>query len=98
MGKPADAAQRSYALNLPTYQFTHLPIHQLTNLFLPVFVLRAVERRAVELRVNVEDVLAAPARRVGLVLVRAHSPLGRVRHRIDGDLAEELELASRRVV
>src|SRR6185295_4436257 len=64
---------------------------------LPVPVLRAVERLPFALAVHVEDVLPAPARRIGLVLVGAHPPLRLPRHRIDGDAAQELELASRGV-
>src|SRR5512134_2282094 len=69
-----------------------------TTYHLPVLVLRPVERLAVRLREDVVDVLPAPRRRVRLVLVRAHTPLGRVRHRVDRDLAEELQLPSARVV
>src|SRR5262252_9193941 len=65
---------------------------------LPVPVLGAVERGAVEGRVDVEDVLPAPVRRVGPVLIRAQSPLGLVRHRIDGNPAEEFQLAAGGVV
>src|SRR6185503_4113694 len=65
---------------------------------LPVPVLGAVERSALERGVDVEDVLPAPARRVGLVLVGSHPPFGGVRHRIDRDPAQELELPAGGVV
>src|SRR5262245_7833606 len=65
---------------------------------LPVFVFRSIERCTAGSRVDVENVLAAPLRRVGLVLVRAHAPLGAARHRIDRDTAQKLELAARRIV
>src|SRR5204862_7110113 len=60
----------------------------------PVFVFRPVQRRAAERRIDVEDVLSAPVRRVRLVLVRPLAPVGALRHRIDRDLAEELQLPS----
>src|SRR4029077_4754616 len=65
---------------------------------LPVTVLGAVERGALECRVDVEDVLAAPLRRVRLVLVGTKRPLGRPGHGIDGDAAEEFQLPAGRVV
>src|SRR4051794_36086068 len=65
---------------------------------LPVPVLRAVEGLAVEGRVDVEHVLPAPPRRIGLVLVGSPAPLGAARHRIGRDAAQELQLAAGRVV
>src|SRR5216117_3465936 len=65
---------------------------------LPGFVLGAIECCSIEGRVHVKDVLAAPSRGVGLVLIGAQAPLGAARHRIDGNAAQELELASRRIV
>src|SRR4051794_30967901 len=59
---------------------------------LPVPVLRAVERLAVRLAVDVVDVLAAPGGRVGIVLVAAHAPLVLAGHGIDRDPPQELQL------
>src|ERR1700680_5003154 len=65
---------------------------------LPVPVFGAVERRGGERRVAVEHVLPAPAGRVGFVLVRTPAPVGAVRHRIDRDAPQVLELAPSSVV
>src|SRR5262245_48417513 len=65
---------------------------------LPVSELRPVERLAVEGRVDVEDVLPAPTRGVGSVLVRTESPLAASRHGIGRNVAEKFQLASRRIV
>src|SRR5437868_15265505 len=64
----------------------------------PVLELRSVERGAVVGGVDVEDVLAAPARRVGLVLIRPAPPRRRMRHRIDRHAAQEFQLAAGGVV
>ena len=64
--KPARAGRSS--------RFGELPITVHANL--PVSIFGAVERRALERRVDVEDVLSAPPRGVGLVLVRPQTPLG----------------------
>src|SRR5580765_5647446 len=65
---------------------------------LPVFVFRSIECRRIRGCVYVEDVLPAPARGVGLVLVRAQAPLGFLRHRISGDAAKEFQLAAGLVI
>src|SRR5262245_27068089 len=64
----------------------------------PFPVFRAIQRLAIERRVDVEHVLAAPARRIGLVLVRAHAPFVAPRHRIGGNAAQESQLPPGRVV
>src|SRR5438046_2542769 len=60
---------RTNATNHPiNHQITRSPDHQITRSpDSPVFVFRAVERRAFERRVDVVDVLAAPSRRIRLV-------------------------------
>src|SRR3979411_268895 len=65
---------------------------------LPVLIFGSIERLAIEGCVNVEDVLAAPMRRGGLVLIRAHAPLGGARHRIHRHSPEKFQLATGRVV
>src|SRR5262245_9225917 len=57
---------------------------------LPVLVLGAVEGRRIRGRMNVEHVLPAPTRRIGVVLIRPQTPLGGLGHRILGDAAEKL--------
>src|SRR5215203_1971874 len=61
---------------------------------LPVDILRSVEGDAPALREHIVDVLAAPGRGVGVVLIRPHAPLLRVRHRIHRDAAQEFQLAA----
>src|SRR5688572_9350886 len=56
--------------------------------YLPVLVLRAVERRAFRLGVDVEHVLPAPHLAVRLILVRPLAPVGRIREGIEGNSAE----------
>src|SRR5258708_13598258 len=68
------------------------------NADLPVSVFRAIERLACRFGVHVEHIAASPGRGVRLVPVGSHAPLARMRHRIDGDTAQELELDPRRVV
>src|SRR5437762_12761546 len=65
---------------------------------LPVTVFRSIERGAITLRVDVEHVLPAPRCGVGLVLVRAQSPLVAVDHRVRGDPPQTFQLAAGRVV
>src|SRR4051794_7738994 len=65
---------------------------------LPVAVLGAVKCGSLELRVDVEDILAAPSRGIRVVLVRSLSPVARARHRVHGHSAQELQLTPRRVV
>src|SRR5262245_34765896 len=98
MPRSTDSEQFSRLYQSLIYQFTNLPIYQLTSFVLPVPVFRAVQRLAVERRVDVEHVLAAPARRVRLVLIRPHAPFGAVGHRIGRNAPQELELPARRVV
>src|SRR5262245_21816970 len=61
---------------------------------LPIDIFRSVEGDAAALGVDIVDVLAAPARRVRIVLIGAHAPLLAARQRIDRDAAEELQLAA----
>src|SRR2546423_5453241 len=65
---------------------------------LPVTIFGPVESRAAALRVHVKDVLPAPRRRVRLVLIRTQPPLHAVRHRIDRDAPQVLQLCSAGVV
>src|SRR5205085_2295477 len=65
---------------------------------LPVLVFRPIESLAFRLRVDVEHAAAAPRGRVGPVRIGAHAPVGRVRHRIDRDAAQKLELDAGRIV
>src|SRR6266508_5786446 len=65
---------------------------------LPVTVLRSIEGGAITLRVDVEHVLSAPRCGVGLVLVRAQSPLAAVGHRVRGDPPQVFQLSAGRVV
>src|SRR5262245_47781384 len=65
---------------------------------LPVTVFRPVESGPVERRVHVEHVLAAPPRRVRIVLIGAKTPIHALRHGIDGDAAQKFQLPSRGVV
>src|SRR5262245_4194717 len=78
--------------------FTNSPIPQFTNLVLPVLVLRSVQRRSVEGRVDVEHVLAAPMGRVWLVLIRTQAPFGAVGHRVDRNVAKKLQFAAGGIV
>src|SRR5579863_5979356 len=61
---------------------------------LPVLILGAVERCARRFGVNVENVIAIPGVRSGIVLHGAHSPLGIAGHGIDGNAAQELQFFS----
>src|SRR6516225_1819375 len=65
---------------------------------LPVLVFRAVKRFAFERRVNVEHVLSAPSRRIGLVLVRAHAPLVATCHGVDRNAPQELQFPPRGII
>src|SRR4051812_20453232 len=65
---------------------------------LPVTVLGAIERGALEGGVDIEYILAAPPRGVGVVLVGTLSPFGVVGHRVDRYPPQELELAAGGVV
>src|SRR5262245_39407222 len=65
---------------------------------LPILVFSSVEGGAVERRVDVEHVLPAPACRVRFVLIRPLSPVVLLRHWIDRDAPQELQLAAGRVV
>ena len=67
-------------------------------LLLPIPVLRAVERRAVERRVDVEHVLAAPAWSRRACPGTSAAPTRCAGHRIDRDAPQELQLAAGRVV
>src|SRR3990170_6038556 len=60
--------------------------------FLPITVIRSVERRLTAGCIDIVDVLTAPAHRVRLVLVRPKPPLHGVRHRIQGNTPQELQL------
>src|SRR6267142_3640131 len=65
----------------------------------PVLVGRlSIERLPLRGRVDVVDVLVAPGVRVRLVLIGAHPPLLRARHRVDRDAAQELDLLPERSV
>src|SRR5258708_3542187 len=66
-------------------RFTQLRIYQSPNS--PVSILRPIERRAVDPRVHVEHVLAAPAGAVRRILVRALAPLLSVCQRVHRDAA-----------
>src|SRR4249920_2406034 len=77
----------------PTNRRTREPANRL-----PVTVLRSIEGGAITLRVDVEHVLSAPRCGVGLVLVRAQSPLVAVDHRVRGDPPQIFQLAAGRVV
>src|ERR1700729_786424 len=59
---------------------------------LPVRVLGAVERRALRLRIHVENTLSAETVRCGVVLHRTHAPLGLAGHRIDWNATKKLDL------
>src|SRR5262245_51390390 len=65
---------------------------------LPVTIFGSVESRSVKTRIYVKDVLTAPSRCVRRVLVGTASPLVTAGHRINRNLAEELQLATGRVV
>src|SRR5688572_17783312 len=65
---------------------------------LPVLVFRPIEPCPLRRRVDVEDVLPPPRGGVGVVLVRAHPPLGRLGHRVNGNAPEEFDLAAGHVV
>src|SRR5690606_10374672 len=82
-------------MSITNYQ---LPITNYQLPFSPVFVLGAVERRALRLRVDIEDVAPAPARGIRFIGVGPEPPVLRVRHRIDRDAPEKLQLPARRVV
>ena len=64
----------------------------------PVPILRAVQGCALILGVHVVDVLPAPARGVGFVLVRAQPPFVVAHRRVHGNAAQELQLAAGGVV
>src|SRR5678816_955047 len=65
---------------------------------LPVMVFGPIEPGALALRVHVEHVLAAPTRRIRLVLIGAQTPLVVVGHRVERNAPKEFELAAGRVV
>src|SRR5215203_1917025 len=65
---------------------------------LPVTVLGAIERGTLERGVDIEYILPAPPRGVGVVLVGTLPPFGVVGHRVDRHPPQELQLAAGRVV
>src|ERR687898_1310428 len=65
---------------------------------LPVPVFRAIECRARRSGIDIEYILSAPARRVGVVLVRAQAPFGGLHHRIDWYPAQVLQLSTGDVI
>src|SRR5437868_15473742 len=58
----------------------------------PVLIERPVDRPVRGKREHVVDVLTTPGDRVGIVLKAALAPLRRLRHRIDGDPAQQFPL------
>src|SRR5579871_2387718 len=58
---------------------------------LPVTVFGPVKSRSIGFRVYIENVLSTPGFVFGVVLVGAHSPLCRIRHRIDGNTPQEFQ-------
>src|SRR5512140_3393413 len=59
----------------------------------PGVVGRSIQRLRGALRIDVPDVLAAPARALRLVLVAAQAPLPGPRHRVRRNPPQELQLA-----
>src|SRR5215471_5105127 len=66
--------------------------------YLPVTILRSIESRTLERRADVEDVLPAPMRAIRIVLIGAERPVRILRHRINRNPSEKLELSAGRVV
>src|ERR1700752_4844266 len=61
---------------------------------LPITVFRPIKRGCRRGRVDVEHVLAAPARGIGIVLVGPLAPPGALGHRINRNTAKKFQLAS----
>src|SRR5256885_1791512 len=66
--------------------------HFKSSFDLPIGVLGAIERRTRRLRVYVKHVLAAPARRIRIVLNGTQSPVGLPRHGVHRNLPQKTNL------